>query len=154
MANRYTLRKYWPNSVLLLCTFHILKAVWKWLCLTKNKIDNADRQTSYHLFRNILLSLKLIEMEKTIKKVQDSAMCAKYCQYKSYIQNFINNSLESWCIVFKQFFMTRGTETNNYIEVMSRLFKDISLESTKAYNSTQLADFVVTSFEAYYKKGL
>ena len=50
MAERNTLKKYWPNSVLLLCTFHVLKAVWKWVCLTKNNIDKADRQISYHLF--------------------------------------------------------------------------------------------------------
>lgn len=150
-AERNILKKYWPNSVLHLCTFHVLKAVCKWLSLIKNKIDKAVRQTLYHLFRNILLSKIKTKMEESIKEFQGSAMCAKYPQYKNYIQNMINNSLESWCLVFRQHLMIRGSETNNYIEVMFRLFKDISLERTKAYNLTQLADFVVTSFEAYYK---
>lgn len=66
----------------------------------------------------------------------------------------ITNSIESWCLFFRQHLMIRGSETNNYIEVMFRLFKDISLERTKAYNLTQLADFVVTSFEGYYKQRL
>lgn len=154
MVERNVLKKQWPNSVLLLCTFHVLKAVWKWLSLVKNNIEKADRQLLYTLFRNILLSKTQVKMEENLEQFHNSAMTAKYPQYKNYIQNMITSNMESWCLFFRQHLMIRGSETNNYIEVMFRLFKDISLERTKAYNLTQLADFVVTSFEAYYKQRL
>lgn len=50
--------------------------------------------------------------------------------------------------------MIRGADTNNYVEVMFRLFTDISLERTKAYNLTQLTDFIISSFDSYYKQRL
>lgn len=35
---------------------------------------------------------------------------------------------------------------------MFRLLKDIPLERTKAFNLTQLADFICTGFERYYQQ--
>lgn len=93
-------------------------------------------------------------MEQHIEQFHNSVMSTKYPQYKNYIQNMITNSIESWCLFFRQHLMIRGSETNNYIEVMFRLFKDISLERTKAYNLTQPTDFVISSFEAYSKQRL
>ena len=51
-------------------------------------------------------------------------------------------------------YTTRGSNTNNIIEVIFRLFKDIPLERTKAYNLVQLVDFIVTSFNSYYRQRL
>lgn len=50
--------------------------------------------------------------------------------------------------------MKRGTDNNNYIEVVFRHFKDISLERTKVYNLTELVDFIVRNFDSYYKQRL
>lgn len=60
--------------------------------------------------------------------------------------------IESWCLLYRTNLILRGTDTNNYSEVMFRLLKDIPLERTKAFNLPQLADFIVTSFEMYYKE--
>lgn len=56
LAERNALQKYWPRSSLLLCSFHVLKATWKWLQLAKNEIKKEDRQSLHKLFRNILMS--------------------------------------------------------------------------------------------------
>ncbi|KAK5641384.1 hypothetical protein RI129_009931 [Pyrocoelia pectoralis] len=56
MGERNVLKKNCPHSTLLLCTFHVLKACWKWLKSTKNKIKQENVQDLYKLFRNILMS--------------------------------------------------------------------------------------------------
>lgn len=58
--------------------------------------------------------------------------------------------IEMWCLLYRNDLMVRGSDTNNYTEVMFRLLKDIPLERTKAFNLTQLADFISTSFESYF----
>ncbi|KAK5650363.1 hypothetical protein RI129_001392 [Pyrocoelia pectoralis] len=129
MGERNVLKKNWPHSTLLLCTFHVLKTCWKWLKSTKNKIKQENVQDLYKLFRNILMSTteKDLEMNKNIFSVS-----CNYPKFKEYVENNDN--------------------TNNYVEVMFRLFKDITLERTKAFNLCQLADFVTTSFEFYIKQ--
>lgn len=56
------------------------------------------------------------------------------------------------CLLYRQHLPLRGTDTNNYIEVIFRLLKDIPLERTKAFNLPQLCDFITTNFESYYKQ--
>lgn len=77
----------------------------------------------------------------------------KYPQYKKYVDSKIEQT-DAWCLYYRQSLIIRGADTNNYVEVMFRLIKDISLERTKAYNLTQLTDFVVSSFDSYYKQRL
>ena len=43
-AERVALAESWPSSVLLLCIFHVLQAMWTWLWDAKHKIENKDRQ--------------------------------------------------------------------------------------------------------------
>ena len=42
-AEHSALQAAWPNSVLLLCNFHILQSKWIWLHDAKNNITQRDR---------------------------------------------------------------------------------------------------------------
>lgn len=57
-----------------------------------------------------------------------------------------------WCMVYRNNLLLRSTNTNNYTEVTFRLLKDIALDRTKAFNLTQLIDFILRNFESYYKQ--
>ncbi|KAK5646086.1 hypothetical protein RI129_004550 [Pyrocoelia pectoralis] len=148
MGERNVLKKTWPHSTLLLCTFHVLKACWKWLKSTKNKIKQENVQDLYKLFRNILMSTteKDLEMNKNIFSVS-----CNYPKFKEYVENMIVR-IETWCLFHRRQYECRGADTNNYVEVMFRLFKEITLERINAFNLCQLADFVTTSFEFYIKQ--
>ena len=43
----------WPLSILLLCLFHILQQVWRWLCDSNNAIAVHDRQSLINVFKNL-----------------------------------------------------------------------------------------------------
>lgn len=44
----------------------------------------------------------------------------------------------------------RGNHTNSFVECAMRLLKDEIFYKLKAYNITQLANFITTRLEAYY----
>ena len=44
----------WPDATLLLCTFHILQQVWRWLYQSSHGIAKNDRVTIMKLFREIV----------------------------------------------------------------------------------------------------
>lgn len=129
-----------------------MKAVWKWLCASTNQVAHQDRQNLYRSFRNVLQSTESeSQVEDNITILLEN--CNQYPQFKSYVQKLIKRK-HMWCIYYRKSFLTRGSNTNNMIEVIFRLFKDIPLERTKAYNLVQLVDFIVVSFCMYYKQRL
>lgn len=44
-SERAALSAIWPEARLLLCTFHVLQAVWRWLLDAKHGINQHVRQT-------------------------------------------------------------------------------------------------------------
>ena len=51
---REALHEVFPSSMLLLCTFHILQQVWRWLFEKKHGINETDRQNIMKSFRQLL----------------------------------------------------------------------------------------------------
>lgn len=152
LKERKVLQLYWPNATLLLCTFHVLKSVWKWICTASNNIKLEDRQDLYSYFRNILMSNQSEDqVESNISKFFEKT--SKYPKYQNYVKKMLDRKA-AWCLFYRKKFLTRGSNTNNIIEVMFRLFKDIPLERTKAYNLVQLVDFITSNFNAYYRQRL
>ena len=42
-AERQALQNVYPEASLLLCSFHILQSVWRWLWMAKQNIQKSDR---------------------------------------------------------------------------------------------------------------
>ena len=55
-AQRNALRAYWRSSVLLLCIFHFLQAVWRWLLDSTNSINKDDRQHLMSLCQGLVFA--------------------------------------------------------------------------------------------------
>lgn len=144
------LRKYWPRSNFLLCTFHVLKAAWKWIQTGSHGILKEDQQLTYKLFRNILIAIDNQGFDEAIKFFHQNC---KYPSFVKYVENLLKKK-EMWCMLYRNQLLLRGTNTNNYTEITFRLLKDIALDRTKAFNLTQLVDFILKNFESYYKQRL
>jgi len=52
-AERQALKSVFPESKLLLCRFHVLQSVWRWLWEMNHQVHKDDRKTLYLLFRVI-----------------------------------------------------------------------------------------------------
>jgi len=47
-SERQALNEIFPNSTLLLCTFHVLQALWRWLCESKHGVSKFERLHIQH----------------------------------------------------------------------------------------------------------
>ncbi|XP_041912161.1 uncharacterized protein LOC121677466 [Alosa sapidissima] len=69
-GERGALRRVYPDATLLLCSFHLLQAVWRWLWSKESGVDKGDRQTLFTIVKNMLYS-------KNVKEVDSIYMNAK-----------------------------------------------------------------------------
>lgn len=147
-AERKALSNPFPESKLLLCSFHVCQAFWRWLWENKNGIQKSDRQQIMMMFRRILYA----------ESEEDCEM-----NYKLFLEDVKNENLikyvdtywarrEEWCIAFRKSYITRGHNTNNHVESSIRVFKDIILARCKAFNSNALLEFVTDVLESYHKR--
>ena len=48
------LRKVWPDAILLLCVWHVLNAVWRWIWQGDHQVKKDDRPYLLKKFRSLL----------------------------------------------------------------------------------------------------
>lgn len=149
-AERNALRCVFPNSTLLLCTFHICQAMWRWLWQTGNKVVKHNRQDVMKAFQNILYAENEEQAEHYYKIIMCSAAVASNISLQSYIKKLWHRRQE-WCIALRGNILTRGNNTNNYMEASIRVFKDVVLQRSKVFNSCALVEFISGKFESYHK---
>ena len=77
----------------------------------------------------------------------------KYHKYTEHLAS-VFETREAWALCFRSNLMTRGNNTTNYVESTMRIVKDKVLYRLKAYNVTQLVDFLLTRMESYYTRRL
>lgn len=53
-SERSSLHSVWPKAKLLLCLFHVLQAIWRWLQQGKHAILKSKRVHLYHGFKRII----------------------------------------------------------------------------------------------------
>ncbi|KAF0683893.1 Uncharacterized protein FWK35_00034858, partial [Aphis craccivora] len=137
-AERNALKSVFPHSNLLLCIFHVLKAMWRWLWDSKHDIANQDRKHLMKLFRSIAYA----DNEENLVEMVDTRHINE------------NRSNFKWCIAYRSTLRTREHNTNNIVESSIRVFKDIVLERCKAFNAAALVDFVGNTTEDYHGRRL
>ena len=67
---RNSLSSNWPSSVLLLCQFHVLQALWMWDA--KHDINKQDRPVLLRLFRRVLYSETESELSENLEELYAS----------------------------------------------------------------------------------
>jgi len=153
LAERNALAAAFPASTLLLCIFHVCQALWRWLWDGKNAILLADRQFLMRLFRAVLFAKFVVECEEAWKGLEEDDVALKYPRFLAHLSTMWDRRKE-WCLCFRGDLLTRGHNTNNFVEASIRVFKDIVLERCKAFNAAALVDFVGTVLEQYHQKRL
>lgn len=65
------------------------------------------------------------------------------------MKNLLNTYYIYGQLVIERGLPIRGNNTNNYIEALFRILKDIIFNKVKAHNLIQLTDFIITKYELY-----
>ena len=153
LKERQPLQRLFPQSRLLLCQFHVLKAVWAWLCDPKHGVSRDDRQEVYMAFKSVLHAPSEREMSEKYDKLlaltafEDSPRCGQYF-------DTLWACKEDWASAYRAGLPLRGSNTTNYVEVAFRILKDCVFDRVMAFTLPQLVDFIVTRYEAYMEKRL
>ncbi|KAJ8043335.1 hypothetical protein HOLleu_10379 [Holothuria leucospilota] len=148
-ALRMALNSVYPRSVLLLCVFHILQALWRWLWDNKNQVCKNDRPHLLHLFKDMVYAENEEDIQVKYQKITDvDEICKKYPKYIEHVPASFERRV-SWSSVDRQELKTRGNNTTAYCEAAIRILKDKIFHRLKAYNICQLTDFILTHLEDY-----
>ncbi|KAK0134006.1 hypothetical protein N1851_030442 [Merluccius polli] len=152
-ALRQALQSVFPTATLILCTFHLLQAMWRWLWNSHNQIKKEDRPQLLHGFQTLVYAKTEEDLSMAYAHLSASTVAAQYPRFSAHLADVYRRRSE-WALCLRSHLMTRGNNTNNYVESAMRIVKDKVLHRLKAYNLTQLVDFITTRFEAYYIRRL
>lgn len=145
-AEMNAIQAVWPLCTVLLCIFHVLQAVWRWLWESKHNIPENKRVEYFNNFKNILHAPHkngANEMyENCISCEQEFPGWVQYVKYNWQLK-------EKWCLCYRDH-QVRGSHTNNFSESAIRVMKDQVLSRVKAFNLISLIDFVCTALEKVY----
>lgn len=142
----------WPQSKRMLCVFHVLQAVFRWLSKTKNGIPKHQQTLIYKDFQNILYSKNIQEMTINYNLALENANL--FPNYVNYLTNYWWPKRECWAKAYRHGVLMKNNHTNNYSESMIRQIKDKIFSRIKAFNVVQMVDFMLTKFEDYTTRKL
>ena len=152
-AERDGLRRVWPSTKLYLCIFHFLQSIWRWLLHTDNKIHKDERQYLMNQVRKLVYAKTETSLESEYALFKNNLVVKKYMNFVSHMKNIWERRRE-WAVCFRDDTLMRGIDTNNYAESGIRILKDIIFKRVKAYNLSQLFEFLTITFEVYYERRL
>lgn len=147
------LEENFPQSIKLLCHFHVLKAFWNWLSSPSHNIKKDQRQEAYFIFKKLLYSNSEDSAKENLTHMISFASKNSYHNLLSHVQGLWENK-ETWVACYRSHLPTRGNNTTNYVEIVFRILKDCILDRVMAFNLTQLVDFILTKYEMYLKQRL
>ena len=149
-GQRGALSDIWKESILLLCTFHFLQAVWHWLFNSNNSINKEDRQHLMEHFQKLVFSGSVKEFLSATNAALNDTITKKYPNYQEYLKKSLKCQKE-WALCHRKNLITRGNNTDNYTESMINIFKSVILHWMRAYNLIELFKFITEDLEMYFQ---
>ena len=147
---RNALKKRFPNSCLLLCIFHMLQQVWRWLYDRLHNIRADDRVEIIKKFRQILYCETEVELQKMCDQFLNSNLIKKYGNALIYFSDLFLSKQE-WAVCYRNNSSLRGSNTNNYVEAQFLVIKDSTLRRQRQFNVNMLLDELFSEFEEHFK---
>ena len=88
-ALKYT----WPDSTFLLCAWHVLNAVWRWLWDAKHQIKKNDRKILLEKFRSLLYAKSEQEYIDKKEVLLTDETCEKYPKFIEHLETLVEKKL-------------------------------------------------------------
>ncbi|XP_055947982.1 uncharacterized protein LOC129981246 [Argiope bruennichi] len=147
-SQQAALLNVWPESDIVICVFRMLQCMWRWLWDEKHNILRDHRLYLLYLVKTLLFASSESEIGEKYQ-----SLCADNISilYPAYLQqaNCLWEKRHMWGICFHRLLPLLGA--NNYYEAAVRALKDKVFEQTKAFNTIQLLNYIVTCLDSYYR---
>lgn len=111
----------------------------------QNTITKEDRPSMYFLIKDLVYSETEDILNEKMKNLQLRIQNEKFIKYLLYLWE----TRHLWAACYRRGLPIRGNNTNNYIEALFRILKDVIFDRVKAHNLIQLTDFIIIKYELY-----
>ncbi|KAK3910094.1 putative transposase for insertion sequence element [Frankliniella fusca] len=152
-AERNSLQVCFPDAVLLLCIFHVLQAMWRYIWDSKHEVPFQEKSELYLIFHRILYAPNTEVFEELYSEAEKNELFLKNNIVKSHIIGLKDRANE-WALSPIQDLLSRNNDTNNIVEASFRVLIDRILGRVKAFNPVELMYYLVTRLDSYYKSRL
>lgn len=151
---RQALHGAFPEATLVLCVFHLLQAMWRWLWSSSNGVPKQHRAQLLKSFRGLVYASTPTALTEGLARLMEDHIASQHPKFVRHLQEVFKRR-EEWAICLHTHLPIRGNHTNNYVESAMRVVKEKVLHRRlNAYNVTEIVDFVVTRMEAHYTRRL
>ena len=133
---RDALHSTWPNCILLLCLFHMMQQVWKWLMDQKNAVPKEDRQKLMTFFKSLGYENDIFSFQRLYPgfdndtDLEENDFITSFPAFVTYLESQYSIR-KSWALCYRSALLTRGQNTNNLAEAQFRVIKDKLLQRIK-----------------------
>ena len=153
LEERKALKSVWPTVTLLLCIFHVLQQVWRWVVDKNHHIDQHDRPEVFSLFKKALYAGSEENFDDCYEDLLSDDVCSKYPNLLQYYRDLYKMK-KDFALCFRYNLLVRGNQTNNFVESQFLVLKDVLLRRVKEYNVVGLFDKLTIDLENHYKDKL
>ena len=149
-------KNVWPEAKNILCQFHLLQAVWRWLMAGAHGIPQKHRAHLFYLFRSLVYSKSTAEFEEAREKFMEDDTLNKYRNFEDHITRSYLHRIEAWAthVRLEQNYPNHNINTTNYVESSFRVLKDREFNRTKCYNLPDLVQHMLQDKSSHYVKKL
>lgn len=76
-AEKGAIAQVFPEATQLLCIFHLLQAVWRWLWNKEHKVEMKDRQTLFSIVKDMLYAREMSTVELLYQQALDNPLTTR-----------------------------------------------------------------------------
>lgn len=76
-AEKGAIAQVFPEAAQLLCIFHLLQAVWRWLWNKEHEVEIKDRQTMFSIVKDMLYAREMSTVELLYQQALDNPLTTR-----------------------------------------------------------------------------
>lgn len=151
-SEQNAIRRCFPNSKTLLCEFHVLQAVWRWLVKAKNGVPQQKQFDFFQCFKRIMFAQTKNEAWLNYE-IAKAIIDENHQNYLTYLEGYWHRR-DQWAISHRLVILVKGNTTNNISEAFMQIMRDKIFEMVKSFNVVQTVDFILTKVNLYFERRL
>lgn len=145
-AIRNGLKQAFPHVRSLLCLFHILQQVWRYLFSKQSEMSKDSRVPVMKAFKKCVYATEA-EFPSCVHNLLNHSELSTPC--RRYFNDLMKTH-EDWALHYRKELITRGQNTNNYCEASVRMFKEGIMSRVKSRSLGHLLRICAETMDAFY----
>ena len=151
-----SIKAVFPLSTPLLCQWHLIAAVWRWLWDRHHEIEHEDRPHLLKLFQKLLYAKTSQEYEIARLELFEDETADNYKNYIEHLSSSYFGRVEAWTTFsrLESNLSTHHHMTNNMVEASFHVLKNYTFNRQMEFNVASLLAKLLAEDSKYYENKL